>query len=349
VTCPRCGRLNPDDAEYCKTCGAKLRTRRVPGFDRLQYDVDAQTLWITRLIAYIIDTVIVSVVMLILSILVYVPLLIGSIVTGIWGLGGILQIPFFIGLGLVTYFTIMEGMYGATFGKQIMGLHVENIRGGTPGFGNALIRNLSKIHFLILLTDIIVGIYFLEDPRDKYSDRLSGTYVVRGRGSIFFPYVGFGSSKTHSRPYRRNNHDYSRRSGGDPLDLMDLGVLLIVLASIAINYPQINVVIVNWFRSWTVSGITPIPRALFVPLYWFFIVMGSWGIFSGLIRYISGWRVWKAPDDVFGGIFSISVAYLVQYYGEGLFGWSVLVAAFFIFLGARIVLSILFSRYFWDS
>ena len=130
---------------------------------------------------------------------------------------------------------------------------------------------------------------------------------------------------------------------------MDLGVLLIVLASIAINYPQINVVIVNWFRSWTVSGITPIPRVLFVPLYWFFIVMGSWGIFSGLIRYISGWRVWKAPDDVFGGIFSISVAYLVQYYGEGLFGWSVLVAAFFIFLGARIVLSILFSRYFWDS
>jgi uncharacterized RDD family membrane protein YckC len=188
VICTNCGYENPNDAIYCRRCGSKLIINDFNGFDRLRYDISAQTLWLTRVIAYVIDSVIVSVILFVLSILIYIPLFISSVVGGGWTWSRFFQIPFFIGIGLVAYFTIMEGMYGATIGKQVMGVRVERIGGGHPTFIEALIRSITKIHFLLLLADVAVGLYFSNDPRDKYTDRASGTYVVRGRDSSFYSF-----------------------------------------------------------------------------------------------------------------------------------------------------------------
>ncbi len=184
AACPICGEFNSRYADYCKKCGAKLYKIEETGLEKLRYDYTAQSIWIRRLLAYLIDSAIVSIIMLLLSFLAYVPLLIGSIFNDVWNWRGIGGLPFIIGLGKVMYFTVMESMYKATFGKQILGLCVEKEGGGYPSLQRSLIRNISKIHFLLLLTDVFLGLYLSSDPRDKYSERVSGTYVVRGRGSV---------------------------------------------------------------------------------------------------------------------------------------------------------------------
>jgi len=51
----------------------------------------------------------------------------------------------FLGLIYVLYFTLMEGIYGYTFGKRIMDLEVVTEDGHPPSLARAFVRNLSKI------------------------------------------------------------------------------------------------------------------------------------------------------------------------------------------------------------
>jgi len=90
-----------------------------------------------------------------------------------WGL-----FPFLIGLGLILYFPISETNWGATFGKSIMGLGVTTLNGSKPTFGQAFIRNLSKIYWVLLLLDVIMGLATQTDYRQKYTDKYIGTIVI---------------------------------------------------------------------------------------------------------------------------------------------------------------------------
>jgi len=72
----------------------------------------------------------------------------------------------------------LEGLTGATLGKRFFNLQVVSTEGRVD-FIKALIRNVSKIHILILLIDWVAGFITEGDPRQRFLDRIADTTVVR--------------------------------------------------------------------------------------------------------------------------------------------------------------------------
>jgi uncharacterized RDD family membrane protein YckC len=81
---------------------------------------------------------------------------------------------------LVAYFVVLEGGWGVTFGKLVMGLRVVDRRGRAPGFARALIRTLVKlVEVNPLLAGLPAGVIALRSKtRRRLGDMLAGTYVL---------------------------------------------------------------------------------------------------------------------------------------------------------------------------
>jgi uncharacterized RDD family membrane protein YckC len=135
--------------------------------------------WLLRIVAFVIDSIIIGIIAYILFSFVILSLLFG----GGWfwfGFGYYLGLSFLVGILEVLYFTILEVSWGATLGKRIMGLQVQMVNGSKVAFDKAFIRNISKIFWLFLLIDWILGIATSgSDQRQKYTDRIAGTTVVQ--------------------------------------------------------------------------------------------------------------------------------------------------------------------------
>ena len=161
---------------------AQGQTQSMPmsGVDALMKDSNVQSYWFKRLIALIIDGVIIGVVVVIIFALIaamvavpgyfaygYAPL---SILFG--------GVTIVVGILLILYFPIAEATRGATIGKSVMKLKVVGKSGGNPNFVEAFVRNISKIYWLLLLLDVIVGLAVSKGYQQKYSDKFMGTSVV---------------------------------------------------------------------------------------------------------------------------------------------------------------------------
>ncbi len=136
--------------------------------------------WLLRLFAYIVDWVIVGVIVGILWLIVFVPFLFVGAVAGFftaWGWWAVF--PFVVGLLMVLYVLYAEVNWGGTLGKRILGLRVQKVSGDRITYSQSFIRNISKIHPLLLLLDWLIGIATPGDRRQKYSDRMAGTVVVQ--------------------------------------------------------------------------------------------------------------------------------------------------------------------------
>jgi len=136
-----------------------------------QFDINH---WILRLIAFIIDSIIIAIPTYIIyfAIILSVPLS--------WGF--YLLLPFLLGILEVIYFVLMEIYSGATIGKKVLGLEVQTVDGSKITSDKALIRDISKIFWLLLLIDWILGVAIPgRDQRQKYTDRIAGTTVVSTR------------------------------------------------------------------------------------------------------------------------------------------------------------------------
>jgi len=72
----------------------------------------------------------------------------------------------------------MEPFQGATFGKQIMNLKATTADGKMPTFALAFIRNVSKIHPVLWLLDVVIGMATVGDPHQKYTDRIARTTII---------------------------------------------------------------------------------------------------------------------------------------------------------------------------
>lgn len=189
VYCWKCGTELRDDAGFCSKCGASVRgtmgVQSPTGFELLRDDKAVQNHWAKRLIAIGIDAAIVTVALVIIAVVVSIPFLIGlnaaSTTGGVfpawwnawWGvwLGGL--IPLFVFL----YFFLAEGLYGRTLGKEIMGLRVQRIDGKPMDLRSSFVRNISKIHWVLLLIDVAVGLGTHGEMSQKWSDRYIGTKV----------------------------------------------------------------------------------------------------------------------------------------------------------------------------
>lgn len=149
------------------------------GFEKISRDTNLQDHWIKRLVAFIIDSLIVFVGTLILAAIFTIPLIVTAVVTGWpWYMFHPLASPFFVGLLSVLYFSFLESYYGWTYGKRIMNLTTGKLRGEKPPLDAAFIRNISKIYWIFVLIDVIVGLVTPGDPHQKASDRIAGTTVV---------------------------------------------------------------------------------------------------------------------------------------------------------------------------
>jgi uncharacterized RDD family membrane protein YckC len=155
------------------------------GFELLRDDKNVQNHWARRVIAFVIDAVIVSVALAIIAVVVSIPFLIGlnfAFTTsgafpawwnawwGVW-LGGLIPLVVFL------YFFLAEGLYGRTLGKEIMGLRVERVDGKPMDLRNSFVRNISKIYWVLLLIDVAVGLGTHGEMTQKWSDRYIGTKV----------------------------------------------------------------------------------------------------------------------------------------------------------------------------
>lgn len=149
------------------------------GFDRIWHDSKLQDHWIRRLVAFIIDSIIVAVAILIFVAIATIPLIIVAAATGLpWSIFNPLAFPFFIGLLSVLYFSMMEFFYGGTFGKRIMNLKTVGTDGRRLSLDAVFVRNLSKIYWILILLDVIIGLATAGDVYQKISDRLVGTTVI---------------------------------------------------------------------------------------------------------------------------------------------------------------------------
>jgi uncharacterized RDD family membrane protein YckC len=140
----------------------------------------AQSYWVRRLVALLIDAIIASIALGIVTAFLALPFffvsgpaVFGSVFAGAYS--------FAYGIILVLYFTFAEALTGTTVGKRVFGL---NVRVATverrPTFSEAVLRNISKIYWLLLLLDTVVGLATSKNYLQKFSDRFAGTEVVEG-------------------------------------------------------------------------------------------------------------------------------------------------------------------------
>lgn len=135
--------------------------------------------WAKRVLAYVIDVAIVSVAVYFLLLVVALPALQGIFLgqafpfAWFWGfwLGGITP------LIILAYFVLAEALFQRTVGKNIMGLRVARLDGKRVDLWSSLLRNISKIAFILLVLDVAVGLGTHGDGVQKYSDRYVGTTV----------------------------------------------------------------------------------------------------------------------------------------------------------------------------
>jgi uncharacterized RDD family membrane protein YckC len=137
--------------------------------------------WVLRIIALIIDSIILGIVAWILVSFVLVSLLFTGALYSVWlGYGNLLLFPFILGILEVLYFVILEVAWGGTIGKRLLGLTVQMTNGNKVTLDKSFIRNISKIYWLLLLLDWIVALVTPgADRRQKYTDRIAGTTVVQ--------------------------------------------------------------------------------------------------------------------------------------------------------------------------
>ena len=177
--CAKCGKEIPAGATFCPSCGAPIGgataapSAPTSGMDSLLKEPAAQGYWLKRLIALIIDGVIIVVVLGVVAALGAIGFLLSGGAMGFF-FGGFTILA---GVLLILYFPLMESMRGASIGKQVMGLKVVSKGGGNPTLVEAFVRNVSKIYWLLLLLDVIVGLAISKGYQQKYTDHLMGTSV----------------------------------------------------------------------------------------------------------------------------------------------------------------------------
>ena len=181
--CSKCGATIQPGSTFCPNCGAPVAQAStsssppVSGLDEALKVPKAQNYWLRRIVALVIDVIIVTIILVVVAAAVAIP---RFVLSGAAGMDSFFAGTFAIAAGVILflYFIVAEVTTGATIGKRAMGLKVVGPNGGNPTLVQSLVRNISKIYWVLLLLDVIVGLATSKNYTQKYSDRLVGTSVV---------------------------------------------------------------------------------------------------------------------------------------------------------------------------
>lgn len=176
----------PADAKFCTNCGATLQVA-APSVPSSSGYVPPSPLGDlgSRIVAGIVDYIIIGIIAGILSILVLLPV---SVVTGpgmMSGFGlawfsGMFAIMGIMWLLWLIYFTYFEGTSGQTVGKRLTHIRVVKEDGSRCDFGSALVRNILRIvdhlPFLYILGIILIAV---TEKKQRLGGLLAKTLVVK--------------------------------------------------------------------------------------------------------------------------------------------------------------------------
>ncbi len=178
VYCSKCGAELREDSVFCYKCGANVKPTATvegkTGFEVLTQDKTAQDHWLRRVLAFVVDALIVYVAVTVLVLVAVLPSFVaGGGFPGWWGVwfGGLIP------LIILAYFVLAEWLYGRTIGKQVMGFKVVRRDGQRMDIWTSFVRNISKIFFLLLILDAAAGLAMRGEMSQKFSDRYIGTSV----------------------------------------------------------------------------------------------------------------------------------------------------------------------------
>ncbi len=98
-----------------------------------------------------------------------------------WSVGWFITDPLcmiFLGV-IVGYFILLEGVTGATLGKQLVGIRVVKRNGEKPGLGPAIVRNLMRaVDALPAFSILGAALIVTSKDRTRLGDRVAGTRVI---------------------------------------------------------------------------------------------------------------------------------------------------------------------------
>ncbi|UCE45430.1 MAG: RDD family protein [Methanobacteriota archaeon] len=133
------------------------------GFDYLGSDKALQQHWVKRLLAIVIDAV-----------LIYAPIVVFISVLG----GRYISAGLLSGVALFLYSSLFDLSVGGTIGKLILRMKSVAMT-GRLSLSQAFMRNVTKVFAPLLLIDWIVGMAVeTKDPRQKWTDQVAHTSVI---------------------------------------------------------------------------------------------------------------------------------------------------------------------------
>jgi len=194
VYCKKCGAELGDGAAFCHVCGTpaegpqappvEARKPETPSAEQAQQMPSQRVLdlagWGDRIIAYIIDAVIVGAVASLVKTLIIIP---SYFWAGMMGYPGLRWVPW-MDLGpdnllFFIYFLWMDLSFGQSVGKMVMKIRVTNLDGGRINLTQAAIEVFGKAFLLPL--DVIIGWFFLGEKSQRLFTFLAQTIVVKDR------------------------------------------------------------------------------------------------------------------------------------------------------------------------
>jgi uncharacterized RDD family membrane protein YckC len=176
--CKKCGATLSDEAKYCIVCGTAVTieeaatesvtpTPSVAVKPKLAF-------WWERFVAWLIDVAIIGAITGVLGMLTTFSFQSALPNWPNW-------IPFFNinlnGVALFLYWTLMESIYGQSFGKMVMRIRITRLDRSPVGLGNAALESVGKAFLLPL--DLLIGWFLYPKRRQRIFNYISETIVTR--------------------------------------------------------------------------------------------------------------------------------------------------------------------------
>jgi uncharacterized RDD family membrane protein YckC len=76
------------------------------------------------------------------------------------------------------YYIVLEGHFGYTIGKYLLGLRVLRTDGTKIGYKEALLRNISKYINNLIIIDALIMLIFFNKEKQRGFDKIANTMVV---------------------------------------------------------------------------------------------------------------------------------------------------------------------------
>lgn len=132
-----------------------------------------QEFWGRRLAALIVDVIFITLLMWVLTAIIY-PVLAWNNLYSVFNYWLVL-----LGVLIVLYFTVMEGKWSTTLGKGLLRLKVQ-ADDGNMNYKKTFLRNISKFLWIPLVVDLLIGLVMSkEGARQRYLDILAKTTVIK--------------------------------------------------------------------------------------------------------------------------------------------------------------------------